>query len=514
MRFALVFNPFKYKVHEENLKIVQKYFGLFPPLSLAWVAAVAEQAGHEVIIVDARTLDLSKEETLEVLKAFNPDIMGFMMTTYMFPDTLEWIKFLKQCLGVPVVIGGYNLRVYPKESVSHPEIDFGVVEHAYYTIPALFRELESRDPNFDNVPGLVYKKDKNIIVTPHPQGIVFNEFPNPARHLLPNELYAEFPTEKKNFTVMVTSLGCPYDCKFCEASKTPYNPRSPKKVVEEIEECYLQYGIREIDIFDYEFTGIRNRILEICRLLQEKQIDIKWACRSRVDTVDEELLAEMKKAGCSRIYFGLESGDQAILNGVSKKISVGQIRKTLEICDRLGIRTLGFFLIGAPGDTKESIKKTIKFAKNLKLDYVQFSKCLAKPLTPLWKSLFENTQGDYWRNWILGKEIDRELPQPWTSLTNEEINTITKRAYISYYARPQYIFRQLFKMRSLSELKRKILAFFDMLFRQEKIAHADCNFRAFNENRAELVEHHKKILLQGALSKKKCQRVEEVKILQ
>ena len=163
MRFALVFNPFKYKVHEENLKIVQKYFGLFPPLSLAWVAAVAEQAGHEVIIVDARTLDLSKEETLEVLKAFNPDIMGFMMTTYMFPDTLEWIKFLKQCLGVPVVIGGYNLRVYPKESVSHPEIEFGVVEHAYYTIPALFRELESRDPNFDNVPGLVYKKDKNII---------------------------------------------------------------------------------------------------------------------------------------------------------------------------------------------------------------------------------------------------------------------------------------------------------------------------------------------------------------
>jgi len=502
VRFALVFNPFKYKVHEENLKIVQKYFGLFPPLSLAWVAAIAEQAGHEVIIVDARTLDLSKEETLEVLEAFNPDIMGFMMTTYMFPDTLEWIKFLKQYLKVPTLIGGYNLRVYPKESVSHPEIDFGVVEHAYYTIPALFKELESKDPNFSNVPGLVYKKGENVVVTPHPQEIIFNEFPNPARHLLPNELYAEFPTEKKNFTVMVTSLGCPYDCKFCEASKTPYNPRSPELVVEEIEECYLQHGIREIDIFDYEFTGIKSRVLEICRLLQDKKINIKWACRSRVDTVDQELLEEMKRAGCSRIYFGLESGDQKILNGVSKKISIAQIQKTLGVCDSLGIKTLGFFLIGAPGDTKESIKKTIRFAKRLKLDYVQFSKCLAKPLTPLWKDLFKNGESDYWRNWIMGEETDRELPQPWTSLTNKEINTITRWAYISYYARPQYVLRQLYKLRSLSEFKRKVFAFFDMFFNQDKIARKDSNFKAFNENRPELVEKHKRILLEKALSRK------------
>ncbi|RKX92350.1 MAG: hypothetical protein DRP84_10150, partial [Spirochaetes bacterium] len=202
MKLALVFNPFKYKVHEENIRVVQKYFGLFPPLSLAWVAAIAEKAGHQVILVDARTLELSKEETLEILKSFKPDIMGFMMTTYMFPDTLEWIKFLKASLSIPVVIGGYNLRVYPRESLFHPEIDFGVVEHAYYTIPALFEELEKEEPDFDNVPGLVYKKNGKIIITPHPQRIIFDDFPAPARHLLPNELYAEFPTERRNFTVM------------------------------------------------------------------------------------------------------------------------------------------------------------------------------------------------------------------------------------------------------------------------------------------------------------------------
>ncbi|MCK5180524.1 MAG: radical SAM protein, partial [Candidatus Omnitrophica bacterium] len=377
MKVALVFNPFKYKVHEENIRIVQKYFGLFPPLSLAWVAAIAERAGHEVIIVDARTLNLSMEETLKILEDFKPDIMGFMMTTYMFHDTMSWIRFLKERLQVPVMAGGYNLRIYPRETLSHPEINFGIVEQSYYTVPRLLEELESGRRDFDHVPGLIFKRDGEIIVTPHEQKIDFDKFPNPARHLLPNELYAEFPTERRNFTVMVTSLGCPYGCSFCEAGRTQYNPRSPETVVAEIEECYHKHGIREIDIFDYEFTGIRKRVLEICRLLQEKKLDLTWACRSRIDTVDKELLRQMKLAGCRRIYFGLESGVQEILDKVSKGISLAQIKEVIKMCQELGIRSLGFFLIGAPGDTKDNVERTVAFAKELDLDYVQFSKCLA-----------------------------------------------------------------------------------------------------------------------------------------
>lgn len=499
MRFALIFNPFKYKIHEENIRIVQKYFGLFPPLSISWVASIAEKAGHKVIIVDARTLKLTMAETLDILKKFKPDIMGFMMTTYMFPDTLTWIRFLKKHLKIPVVIGGYNLRIYPKESVSHPEIEFGVVEHAYYTIPALFRELEKERPNFDNVPGLVYKKDGNIFVTPHPQKIDFDKFPNPARHLLPNELYAEFPTERRNFTVMVTSLGCPFGCTFCEAGRTPYSPRSPETVVREMEECYYKYNIREIDIFDYEFTGIRERVLKICKLLQERKLDIIWACRSRVDTVDGELLQEMKKAGCSRIYFGLESGNQEILNKVNKGITLKQIRDTIGICRDLGIKSLGFFLIGAPGDTRETVKETLNFAKSLDLDYVQFSKCLAKPLTPLWKQMVENTGKDYWKDWILGKEIDRSLPRPWTSLTNREIDKLAKWAYVSYYSNPRRLLKSVLGVRSFSEFKRKFFAFVDMVFSQEKVANEDVNFEAFNENLKSTIHICKKRLKEAFL---------------
>ncbi|MCE5211735.1 MAG: cobalamin B12-binding domain-containing protein, partial [Deltaproteobacteria bacterium] len=189
MRIACVFNPFKYKLHEENLRIVQRYFGLFPPLSLAWVCAIAEKAGHDALLIDARTLRLTKEDVLDRLKAWKPDILGFMMTTYMFPETLEWVRFLKKNLKIPVVVGGYNLRVYPNESVSVDGPDFGCFNSAYNTLPRLLDELEGQR-RFADVPGLIYKENGLVKMTPYGADPKFNDYPNPARHLLPNELYA------------------------------------------------------------------------------------------------------------------------------------------------------------------------------------------------------------------------------------------------------------------------------------------------------------------------------------
>jgi len=263
MRLACVFNPFKYKLHEENLRVVQKYFGLFPPLSLAWVCSIAERAGHETMILDARTLQLTPEETLEHLRRWKPDILGFMMTTYMFNETLEWIRFLKKELRVPVIIGGYHLRVYPTESLRVDGPDFGCYNSAYHTVPRLLEELEGQR-RFADVPGLIYRENGRVKMTPYEEDPDFELYPHPARHLLPNELYAEFTTERKNFTVMVTSKGCPQGCLFCEAGGTPYNPRSPQTVLNEIEECYTKYHIREIDFFDYEFCINRKRIEALC----------------------------------------------------------------------------------------------------------------------------------------------------------------------------------------------------------------------------------------------------------
>jgi anaerobic magnesium-protoporphyrin IX monomethyl ester cyclase len=481
MRLALVWYPFKYKIHEENIKIVQKYFGVFPPLNEMWVAGIAERAGHQCIIVDARTLALSQAEVVEILRRFRPDLVGFRVTTYMFPEMLEWARYVKQHLNVPIIIGGYNLRVYPKESVSHPEIDFGCVNSALYTVPRLLEELESGRRRFDEVPGLVFKKNGEIIQTPpHDPPERFEDYPRPARHLVPNELYAEFPTTRRNFTLMVTSKGCPMRCTFCEAGGTPYDPRSPQSVVDEMEECRRDYNIREIDIFDYEFPMIRKRTLAICQEIQRRKLDIIWACRSRVDTVDEELLKEMKKAGCHRIYFGIESVHQDVLDRVRKGITADQVRTTIGLCRKLGIMALGFFLIGNPDETERRIYQTVDFAKELDLDYVQFSKLLAKPWSGFWREMVERTGYDYWREWVLGKETDRGLPRHWTHLSNEDIDRIARRCYLKFALRPGYLLKQTLRCSSLFEWKRKAHALYDMIFRQEDFSKADPNFGIYN----------------------------------
>jgi len=481
MRVGLVFNPFSYKLHEENLRIVQRYFGLFPPLSLAWVAAIAERAGHTATIIDARTLQLTKEEVYDRLREFQPDILGFMMTTYMFRETLEWARFLKERLKVPVLVGGYNLRVYPVESVTPPEIDFGCVNSALYTVPALLRELES-GRRFGDVPGLVYKENGRIVVT---DGIEerFEDYPFPARHLLPNHLYAEFPTERKNFTVMVTSKGCPRGCLFCEAGRTAYNPRSPETVIREVQECYTRYGIREIDFFDYEFLIDRKRAHRIMDLLIEQKLDLTWACRARIDSTTPDLLEKMKRAGCNRIYFGIESGDQEVLDRVHKGLTVQQIRDTIGVCKDLGIKALGFFLVGVPGETRQSVKRLVKFAKTLDLEYVQFSKLTAKPLTPMWRELVQQTGYDYWREYILGNVAEQALPRPWTTLSNDEIDELARWAYVKYHSRPSFLVKSVLGVRSFDEFRRKFYAFLEMVFRQEKTSKPAPDFVAFNENR-------------------------------
>jgi anaerobic magnesium-protoporphyrin IX monomethyl ester cyclase len=493
MKVVFVFNPFSYKLHEENLKIVQRYFGLFPPLSLAWVAAITERAGHEAQIIDARTLQLTPEEVLARLQQIKPDVLGFMMTTYMFRETLDWIRYLRGGLPkVKVMVGGYNLRVYPKESVMPPEIDFGCYNSAYYTVPRLLEEIESGRENYDDVPGLIYKRNGEVIQTPTGEDPDFDLYPAPARHLLPNELYAEFPTELKNFTVMVTSKGCPMSCVFCEAGRTKYNPRSVRRVVDEMEDCYHRFGIREIDVFDYEFVINRPRALAICREIQQRGLKILWACRARIDSVDEELLTEMRNAGCGRIYYGIETGDAEMMKRINKGITLEQVRETIYLTKSKGIRSLGFFLIGSPGETRASIRKTLKFARSLPLDYVQFSKTTAKPLTSMWQDLVQQSGYDYWREYILGNATEAALPRPWTELTNEEIDEIAVKAYIKHHSRPFFLLRHALACRSFSEFKRKFLAYLEMLFRQEKMSTKDHNFKAYGEDKGKL-DWYKKI---------------------
>lgn len=469
MRVALIFPPYTHKIFTENLSTVDEEFCVAPPIILAYVAAILERRGHNVIIVDAKALNLSKEEALNKLLSFRPDIVGFRAETYYFYEALDWIRYLKANLDIPVIAGGVNLTLYPREVLSHHEIDYGIVGEAIESLPRFLSALENGD-DYSLLPGVAYRNKENRVVINPPEGKIYNfdTYPYPARHLLPNHKYYSFISQRKNFTIMLTSVGCPYRCTFC-AIPFSYNTRAPKNVVDEIEVCYKDFGVREIDFFDAILFMPRERILEIFRLMQRRKLDIEWSARSRVDVVDSQILKEAARAGCRQIYYGIESVEQRILDGVNKKTDPKTVREAISLSKKYGIRTMGFFMVGNPGETGESVLRTIQFAKDLDLDFIQVCRTIPKPGTELDSLMIKLTRRDYWRMHIAGEEIINRLPAPWTGLNEYEKEFLTKQFYVKFYFRPRIIARRILQLKSWQELLRYIKVALKILFSKSEI---------------------------------------------
>ena len=182
MKIAIIFPPYNHKKFSENLEVVDEEFGVYPPLGPAYAAAILEKAGHEVILIDAKALKLSKKETLDRVKRFNPNLMAFMLTTYIFHQTLSWIKYLKNEVNVPVICGGINLAYYPRETLSHKEIDFGIIGSARESLPKLVKAIE-KNRDFSKINGICYRKKGKIIVNmPDSFHDEIDNLPFPARH--------------------------------------------------------------------------------------------------------------------------------------------------------------------------------------------------------------------------------------------------------------------------------------------------------------------------------------------
>jgi len=465
MKIALIFCPFKHKKFEEDLKVVSNEFGVYPPLGLAYTSAILEEAGHEVLLIDANALKLTKQETLKKIRKFNPGILGFMLTTYMFHDTLKWIQFMKKETDLPTIVGNINVDLYPKETLSYKEIDYGLRGPAQKVLPEFISRLE-KGKSIDDIKGLVYKKNGKVIINEPDVWVEdFETLPHPARHLLPNDKYYQYISKRKNFTLVITTKGCPYKCKFCYVNKIPYTERSIKDVMVEVEECCDKYKVREIDFFEPDFTCNRKRIIEICDELIKRKLDLEWSCRSRVDEVDNFLLKKMQKAGCRRIYYGIESGDQNILNRNAKGIKLEQIRKAIHLTRQNKIKSLGFLMVGQMGDTMETVKKTSKLIKEIPLDYIQVGRTIPKPGGEFHELAKKATGKDPWKEYIL-TGVEKRMPTPWTEMTEEEKLNAAKKMYKEFYFRPSYIMKTLLEIRSFDEFMRYFRGGLDFLGNQ------------------------------------------------
>ncbi len=463
MKIAFVFTPLLLRRNWSAIAAQDKYIGIMPPLSLAYAAAIAEKNGHKAIIIDAVAERLSLEQTAERLRIFTPELIGFTMTTYGFHFTLGWIKAIKERLGVPTIVGGWHLHIYPRQTMTHPAIDYALTGEAEQSLPNLLRCLESKS-SLHEVKGIAFRENGQIIITPPEKetdnldDIVF-----PARHLLKNHLYFNVLSQIKNFTVMLSARGCPYRCIFCDLNTKKFRLRSAKNFVDEIESNYRQFNIREFDIYDSSFTIDKERATRICEEITARGLKVSWTARTRVDNVSRGLLKKMAQAGCNTIMYGIESADPRLLKSLHKETNLEKIRNAVAWTKEYKIKTLGFFMIGVPGETKETALKTIRFSASLELDYVQFTKCTPFPNSQIYNRLVAQGLGDYWGEFTKDPSLEHELPLLDTELSYSQAMKLVHKAYLYFYFRPKYILNALTRIKSPLELKNSIKAAFGLI---------------------------------------------------
>jgi anaerobic magnesium-protoporphyrin IX monomethyl ester cyclase len=464
MKISLIFTPISLRRNWSTLVAQDRHVGIIPPLSLAYVAAIAEKAGHRVQIIDSVAERLSLEDTIERINGYSPDILGFTLSTYGFHQTLIWIKAIKEKLGIPVMVGGWHLSLYPQETLYHPSIDYAIIGEAENILPNFLKALESGDTLY-SVKGIAFRDKGRVILTP--PVLITSDLDTvsfPARHLLKNELYFNILSRLKNFTVMLSARGCPYSCIFCDLNTKKLRMRSAKNFVDEIEINYKEFKIREFDIYDSSFTIDKQRVVKICEEIRKRRLEVFWTARSRVDTVDKYLLRTMALAGCNALMYGIETGDPGILSRLRKHTNLGNIKDIVGATKECGIKTLGFFMIGSPGETIQTALKTIKFSKSLNLDYVQVTKLTPFPNTEIYRMLLETGFGDYWREFTLDPRLEKELPSVGTELTPRQINRLVRKAYLSFYFRPTYILQALQRAKSALEIRNSLSAALGLIF--------------------------------------------------
>jgi anaerobic magnesium-protoporphyrin IX monomethyl ester cyclase len=470
MRIALIHYDVPRIANEPGNKTVMKHFGHMPNIQLLYVAAILEKLGHvELQYYDLIGMGISKIELEGRLRRFDPDLVGLSVFTSHFHNAKSWARFLRSFLPrAKIILGGTHASIYPTHTLQHDgEVDFACVGEAEMVLPEFLRRWKQNE-SFHGLPGLVWRDGPSINYAGPPSLCQdLDSVPFPARHHVPNHKYFNFISTRRNYTVFNTSRGCPYHCIFCEAQGLKWRARSPANVLAEFEECYEKYGVREVDIFDSSFTVSKKRVLEICRLLVQKGLHKKmiWDVRSRVDTIDEEMLDALREAGCYRIFYGIESANRKILKALRKDIDLARIERIIRKTDRVGISAFGYFLIGSPGETPGTARETINFAKKLPLDFAIFNCLTAFPKTELYEKYYlPFVERDFWADYITKPEPDAEfMGRPWTDMGDQELRRLAHRAMNEYYFRPRQAWRAIRSVKSFDQFHRYCAAAWDML---------------------------------------------------
>lgn len=424
------------------------------PLGLCYLAGFLEKHGFEVNLIDAQAEGLPNYEVIKKISSFKPDAVGLTSTTVAFHRAKSLATDIKLSKPeIPIIIGGPHLTANPHETLSFTCFDYGVMREGEITLFELLKELKENG-SLQNLPGIIYRKNGNVIINPQrPYINDLDSLPFPARHLLsdikkyapPLGSYSKTPVLS-----IITSRGCPYECIFCDKNVFGKNIRyhSPEYVVSEIQNVISLYGAKEIFFLDDTFIVNEERIRKILFLLKREKIKVKWTCMTRANNITEDLLREMKDAGCWQISIGVESGNQGVLDFIKKGISLRQIINTVNWSHKLGIYVKGFFIIGHPIDTVKTIDETINFAKS-----IPFSDVVVTFATPIAGSELYSIapkygvfHGNDWSKLSYWKPVFVPLGLSEKILYNKQ-----KQFYREFYFRLNVILKHLKNMHGISQ---------------------------------------------------------------
>ena len=355
----------------------------FPPLGVAYVAASLRQAGHHVQLLDCTFM--SRDEAVGRAIAARAEVVGISCLATMLEDSVGFARALRGRCGL-LVAGGPLPSCDPGAFLEH--FDVVVRGEGEQTMCEVLAAYESGG-DLGAVPGAVCRRDCGsppAEVPPRPLAHDLDSIPPPARDLLPNEQYISFGRKKygHSITTVMSTRGCPFSCEFCSnvVFGSSYRERSPGSVIDELEEA-LALGYERISFADDVFTMKRERVLEIGREIGRRGLHVPWECLARVDTFDLALAREMKRAGCFRIFFGIESGNDRILGLMRKQITTAQARRAVEAAHSAGLEVGAFFILFYPGETDDTVLDTLHFAGSLPLDYLGLTMPYPLPGTAL-----------------------------------------------------------------------------------------------------------------------------------
>jgi anaerobic magnesium-protoporphyrin IX monomethyl ester cyclase len=432
-----------------DYSLLRKEFSMeayLPPLGLLYIARQLEKRGHHVTVVDF-VAELFTEEKLNKLLE-TTDIVGVTITSQLASSAVKLVDFIKRTSPkTMVIIGGPHCTLQGKQALEEIKADISVTGDGEHTINEILDVLEKKK-TYAEVHGILYRSGKEI-KTGLPAYEIENldEIEFPSRHLVSQYYYGKRQVAgvtffaKGKITSMITTRGCPFHCRFCVSKSIfkKYRFRSPENVIREIEEIAKEY--QSVFIIDDNFLSNKKHAEQIMDFLIEKKLKLElWVVGVRVTDADEALFKKMKKAGVKSIEFGIESGNQEILDYYDKRITLDQIRRAVKLSKKVGFLTIGNFILGAPIETEKHMEDSIVFAKELNLDFAFFYPYSYLKGSALWDDAFRD--GIVKENDLFLMNNSRK------GLGNMPLdvfrNKITE-AYRRFYFSPRYILSQLFR---------------------------------------------------------------------